>query len=196
MFSGGEFTDQISPKAPIDELTNLETILAESQQMQPELQYLKQAQKVAATKVKLSRQNWYPNLELAYEGESNPDGTYRGLRTGISIPLWKDKKSVRFAQAQSIYENTRYEARVEAILNETRKIYHQITELEKIRNEYQLTLDASTNLKFLDKALKLGQISVIEYFNELTFYYETIDSYWEIEKAYTQSLANLYAYKL
>jgi outer membrane protein TolC len=179
-----------------DELPLLAKVLEEVQEKKPELHYLKQAQMVAGTNVKLAKQNWLPDLQLTYEGEKVPEGTYRGIRAGISIPLWKDKNTVQQAQARVQFESNRYDSRITAILNETEKIYNQAFELQKIRLEYKQTLEESANVDFLDKALNLGQISVIDYFNELTYYYETMDAYLEIEKKYYQLLAQLWAFQL
>jgi outer membrane protein TolC len=179
-----------------DELPPLAKVLEEVQEKKPELHYLKQAQMVAGTNVKLAKQNWLPDLQLTYEGEKVPEGTYRGIRAGISIPLWKDKNTVQQAQARVQFESNRYDSRITAILNETEKIYNQAFELQKIRLEYKQTLEESANVDFLNKALSLGQISVIDYFNELTYYYETMDAYLEIEKKYYQLLAQLWAFQL
>lgn len=196
LLAGKELAPLNNLEIPGQELPVLDVVLEEVQQKQPELQYLKQAQKVADMQVKLARQNWLPELEIAYQGETEPDGTYRGIRAGLSIPLWKEKKTVVHARAQVIFEKNRFDARITSILNETERLYGQTVEYAKIREEYRQTLEESANVNFLDKALRLGQMSVIEYFNELAFYYESIDAYLEIEKAYTRSLAKLEAYKL
>ncbi|MGQ7869439.1 TolC family protein [Sunxiuqinia sp. sy24] len=196
LLAGNELTSQKQTLLAEQDLPPLATLIEEVQDQQPELRYLKQAQKIAAMNVKLARNNWLPNLEISYEGEQDPDGTYRGIKAGIAIPLWKDKNKVEHAQAQALYETNRYEARITAILNESTKLYRQATEFDKIRKEYKQTLKEAANVRFLDKALLMGQMSVIDYFNELAFYYETMDSYLEIEKNYYRSLAQLQAFRL
>lgn len=196
LLAGKELTTQELPLLAEQELPPLGNILDEIQARQPELRYLKQAQKIADMNVKLARNNWLPNLEISYEGERDPDGTYRGLKAGVAIPLWKDKNKVQYAKAQALYETNRYNARIAAILNETSKLYQQVKEYAIIRDEYQQTLEESANVGFLDKALALGEMSVIDYFNELAFYYETMDTYLEIEKNYYQAMARLQAFQL
>ncbi|MHA7108723.1 TolC family protein [Sunxiuqinia elliptica] len=181
---------------PADELPSLETVLSDMQQLQPEVRYLQQAQQVADRQIKLAKQNWLPELELGYESEKAGDGTYRGVRGGLSIPLWKDKNKVKQAKAQAIFEEQRYSSRLSSLVSETQKRYKQAEELNKIWKEYDQTLKEAANIGFLDKALQLGHLSVIDYFNELAFYYETIDTAMEIENNYIQTLAKLQAYKL
>ena len=196
LLAGGPVPTGRAIPLPTDELPALSTVLDEMKQTLPEWQYLEQAQKVDEMEIKLAKQNWMPEFEIAYEGETVPDGTYRGLKAGLSIPLWKDKKAVQYAKANAIYKTSHYDARKTFLLNETEKLYNQTTALAEIKETYRSTLDEAANVTFLDKALSAGQMSVIEYFNELAFYYESMDAYLEIEQAYIQSLAKLRAYKL
>lgn len=196
LFTGGNSIDleNIVPAATV--LPTMETILAEFQQMKPEIQYLKQAQQVAEMNIKLAKQNWLPEFEVGYEAEKEPDGTYRGMYAGLSVPLWKNKNKVQHAKAQADFSIQQFESKIAILLNEKKKLYHQARELGQIRQEYKETLEQAANVVFLDKALRLGQMSVIEYFNELTFYYDTIDAYLDIEKSYFQTIAQLTAYQL
>lgn len=196
LLSGQTLDTLVIVSNPADELPSLETVLSDMQQLQPEVRYLQQAQQVADRQIKLAKQNWLPEFELAYESEKAGDGTYRGVRGGLSIPLWKDKNKVKQAKAQAIFEEQRYSSRLSSLISETQKRYTQAEELNKIRKEYNQTLEEAANIGFLDKALRLGRLSVIDYFNELAFYYETIDTAMEIENNYLQTLAKLQSYKL
>ena len=196
LLAGMPFQQPLEFLPQMPALPQKQAFLEEYRQQQPELRYLQHARQVADQQVKLAQQNWMPEIELAYSGEKEPDGTYRGLRAGLSIPLWKDKKKVQYAKAKAGYQTNRYDARLSSAMNEAEKLYNQAFEYEKIIGEYHQTLEDAANIGFLDKALKLGQMSVIDYFNELAFYYDTIDALWEIEKAYAETLAKLEAYKL
>ncbi|WP_159516963.1 TolC family protein [Sunxiuqinia indica] len=196
LFAGTDTIDQKIRNAPEVALQSLETILAEFQQLKPEIRYLSQAQQVAKMNIQLAKQNWLPEFEIGYEAEKEPDGTYKGLHAGLSLPLWKNKNTVQHARAQADFKTQQLKSRIAVLINEKEKLYFQVQELDQIRKEYQLTLEDAANVTFLDKALRLGQMSVIEYFNELAFYYETIDSYLEIEKAHKEALARLTSYKL
>ena len=196
LLAGGALEEENNIQLGERELLPLAEVLEEVRQKQPELHYFTQAQKVAEMDLQLAKQNWLPNLEFTYEGEKVPEGTYRGVRAGIAIPLWKDKNTVKYARARALFEESRYQSQITTILNETIKHYQTAAAYDKIRREYQKTLKEAANTDFLDKALKLGHISVIDYFNELSFYYETIDAYLEIEKSYYQVMAQLWAFQL
>ena len=62
--------------------------------------------------------------------------------------------------------------------------------------EYRRTLDNLNDHEILKKSLDSGQISSIEYFLEVAFYYQMIDQYLEIELEYQVVLARLYKYEL
>jgi outer membrane protein, heavy metal efflux system len=62
--------------------------------------------------------------------------------------------------------------------------------------EYKNLMGTVDNAFLLDKALRLGQISTIEYFMELSYYYTAYDKYLHIEYEYQQAIAALYKYQL
>ena len=61
-------------------------------------------------------------------------------------------------------------------------------------------MDKSERIKdlveLLNKALMAGQISMIDYFVELTTFYDSRQNYLNVEKEYYNTLAQLYRYKL
>ena len=62
--------------------------------------------------------------------------------------------------------------------------------------EYRQMLLPIGDTALLNKALKLGQITMIQYFYEENFYYASYDKYLQLELEYQQSLANLYKFQL
>lgn len=58
------------------------------------------------------------------------------------------------------------------------------------------TLMTINNIELLKKSLSLGEISSIEYFMEISYFYHIYDDYLAIEKEYHHAFAELYRYKL
>lgn len=163
-------------------------------QLNPELLYLNQQIIQSAMNVRLIRNQSLPDLMFSYEGESVPDGTYRGLRAGISLPLWNNRNKGSLARAEAEYAKLRYVEKEEQLFNEAENMLRQINEYQKLFDEYHKTLTDSENLTFLNKALEMGQISIIDYFTELSFYYDTVDHYLELEATYYEMNAMLYSF--
>ena len=64
------------------------------------------------------------------------------------------------------------------------------------RSDYAKVLEQQRNIELLNKALNAGQLSVIDYFTELSTIYDSHQSYLDVEKEYHSILAQLYQYKL
>ena len=77
-----------------------------------------------------------------------------------------------------------------------RQLYQQAEALQISRADYAKVLEQQRNIELLNKALNAGQISVIDYFTELTTIYDSHQSYLDVEKEYHSILAQLYQYKL
>ncbi|MBA3986127.1 MAG: hypothetical protein H0X63_06050 [Flavobacteriales bacterium] len=63
-------------------------------------------------------------------------------------------------------------------------------------SEYETLFDGLNTTELLDKSLTLGQISTIEYFMEMTYYYDALKNYLRTENEYHQTMAELYKYQL
>ena len=76
------------------------------------------------------------------------------------------------------------------------QLYQQAEALQISRADYAKVLEQQRNIELLNKALNAGQLSVIDYFTELTTIYDSHQSYLDVEKEYHSILAQLYQYKL
>lgn len=77
-----------------------------------------------------------------------------------------------------------------------RQLYQQAEALQISRADYAKVLQQQRNVELLNKALNAGQLSVIDYFTELSTFYDSQQSYLDVEKEYYSILAQLYQYKL
>ncbi|MGQ8336162.1 TolC family protein [Sunxiuqinia sp. A32] len=196
LLCGTEIPEAIKTEFPLVSFATQDSIISELQNLHPELQLLKQNINLAEMQVKLARQSWIPDIELGYQGEVEQEGTFRGFVGGVSIPLWKDKNKVKYALAYADFKENQFQSRQEIIWTDFVKKYNKVKEYAKILDEFDQTLKQAANINFLNKALELGQLSVIEYFNELAFYYQSMDKQMEIELEYYKTLNQLQAYKL
>lgn len=162
----------------------------------PELKALQKNIELSNYYSKLNKQSWLPSFELGYEAESEPDGTYSGIKAGIIIPLWKDKNNVKLANAQTEFSQSVYSSTLSHYVVEIEKGHAKAMEYKKILKEYNDLLTKTDEFSFLKKALDAGQISLIEYINELTLYYELIDTYLKMELEYYKIMAELYSFRL
>jgi len=177
-------------------LSDWETIKTELDSLLPEFKLDAIENQIAGLNLKLNRSDWMPDLMVGYESEVILSDKFSGVKAGISIPLWQNKNKIKLAKAKIAYaqsntDNIRLEIHGE--------YYQQFIETKALKNnltEFKASLDQMNNEFLLARSLELGQISAIEYFMELDYFYGIMDSLQELEFLYQTNLNYLYRYKL
>jgi len=75
-------------------------------------------------------------------------------------------------------------------------LYQKYTSLSIAIDAYKKIMSTVNNNQLLNKALDLGEISSLQYFMELNYYYASYDTFLDLENNYYQVLAELNKYKL
>jgi outer membrane protein, heavy metal efflux system len=137
-----------------------------------------------------------PKIETGYHSQGILGQSYKGIHAGISIPLWENKNRLRTARLNVDYatENiTRH--RLEHRM-ENKELYDQLAVRQKAMKDYESLFASLNNAYLLDKALQLGQITVIQYFQEESYYFSALDKYLQLELEYHKAIAQLYKFQL
>ena len=79
---------------------------------------------------------------------------------------------------------------------EIKELYERQASLKKAMDEYKTALASASNTALLDKALRLGEISTIEYFLEMSFYQNAELHFLKTERDYHLAIADLMRYRL
>jgi len=178
------------------DLVSLDQIKQEIIEKDPTLIMLIREIEMSKLNASLKKQNWLPSFEIGYEAETEPEGTYQGIKAGLSLPLWQNKNTVKQAGAEVLYVNSVYEQELQRIISDLENNYNKALIYKSMLNDYHEMLQTETDISLIEKAFSLGQISVIEYINELSMYYDIIDMYLETEKEYYQLVSEIFAFKL
>ena len=100
------------------------------------------------------------------------------------------------AKAQSLYTDLQLESTTTTVENELLRLYNQSLALKTSIDEYSDVLKSQNNLALLNKAIQAGQISMIEYFVDVTTLYQSLQNYMQLQNEYQKVMAQLYKYKL
>ena len=100
------------------------------------------------------------------------------------------------AKAQRLYTDLQLESVTTLVENELLQLYNQSVALKTSIDEYGEVLKSQNNLMLLNKAIQAGQISMIEYFMEVTMLYQSIQNHLQLQNEYQKVMAQLYKYKL
>lgn len=162
----------------------------------PTLKSLAGEMESANREIKLSRAQSLPKFDLGYRHNGGSEEKLNGFRVGMSIPLWENKNTVKKAKAQAEYAATNIDDNTQSLKSNLRELYLQAQALEKSSQEYAQTLASQSNEELLNKALEAGQISMIDYFVEITLLYDSMQNYLSVEKDYHDATAQLLQYTL
>ena len=162
----------------------------------PTLQSLEQESLAAQKQLSVSRQGWLPQLQLGYRRNTETRHPLNGLVVGFSFPIFQNHGKVKAArtQAQSVSfqkENARLNAGTALW-----QLYDEACSLHASMKEYNETFRQQQDLKLLRKALEGGEISMIEYFVEVSTLYQSRTNLLQLENQYQKAMARLYKCRL
>ena len=95
-----------------------------------------------------------------------------------------------------MYAENRLESANDTAENELARLYSQALTLRESLDKYQSVLDKQNNVEILERAIQAGQISMIEYFVNVTTYYQSLQNYFTLQNQYQKVMAQLYKYRL
>ena len=180
-----------------EELINFDQLQAAFMEADPNLKSLTVDQEIANREVKLSRSLTLPKFDVGYKRNAASDHVAsNGFMVGVSIPLFENKNTVKKAKAQAEFATASLEDNRLNLKTNLQQLYQQAEALQISRADYAKVLEQQRNIELLNKALTAGQLSVIDYFTELSTIYDSHQSYLDVEKEYHSILAQLYQYKL
>lgn len=179
------------------ELLSFEDLRAEAMEADPQLRTLRNDQLTAIRQLGVNKAKGLPGLELGYRLNTAAGGErFNGFLVGVSIPLFSNRNYVKQAKAQSHYAELQLESTSFTVENGLRQLYNQSVSLKASMDEYKTVLNGQNNLALLNKAIQSGQISMIEYFVDVTTYYQSMQNYLQLQNQYQKAVAQLYKYQL
>lgn len=152
----------------------------------------------AAGEVELSRSqlaltragNW-PSLAVGYMREKTFGEHLQGITVGITIPLWNTKRRLRSAKAAITAAEIRREDVQLRQQTEAEQLFRRVHGLRQVAETYRRAFTESSNAELLEKALAGGQISVLEFVDELNEYFDAADQLRQAEYEYHSAVLDL-----
>ena len=178
-------------------LLSLEELQAQYLSIDPTLRTLTEEQEIAQREVNLNRSLALPKIDFGYKHSSAGDNiSANGIVFGISLPLFEHKNTVKRAKAQAAFASVAVEESRLRMGSELEQLYGQLLAISRVKEEYSSLLESQQSVELFNKALEAKQLSIIEYFSELSTFYDSMQSYLEVEKEYHDLVAQLNRYKL
>jgi outer membrane protein TolC len=185
-----------------DSLFSLQTIpadfeqwYAQSEANNPLLQWVKQEIAISEKQVKLNTANSLPKFYGGFMSEKVVGQQFQGVSFGITIPLWENKNTVKYARAQTIAIQSVEADAKQQFYNSMKALHTKVIALQTNVTDYRSKLAIYSNSELLEKAFNKGEISLTEYMYELSLYYESVYKLLEMEMNYNVAHAELNKYQ-
>ena len=176
--------------------TDFHRVCSELLAADPSLQSFDSESAAARKFISVSKQGWLPKLELGYRRNTESGHPLNGVVVGFSFPLFSNKGKVKIAKAQAMnIDFQKDNARVKAS-SELWQLYEEARNLDASMQEYKRTFQEQQDLTLLKQALVGGQISMIEYFVEVSVVYQSKTNLLQLENQYQKAMARIYKNEL
>lgn len=177
---------------PLFEEPEYENLLAEKREKHPAFSLPAKNIEIAESNISVIRSDKLPELTIGYASEIVAASSFTGPTLGLSIPLWENKGRLEAAKAKKSHYRAEYKNRITIMENELKTGYNEFLSVKSGLETLRNSLPDGQAKTLLNKALEEGEISVIEYFIELSEYYDSEDMVIELEKEYYLLLSELY----
>ena len=162
----------------------------------PTLQTLASESAAARKQIGVNKQGWLPKLELGYRRNTESGTPFNGVVVGFSFPIFENKSKVKIAKAQAMNTDFLKESAMLQAESQVAQLYQEAQTLRSSMDEYEKTFQAQQDLEMLKQALTGGQISMIEYFVEVSVVYQSKQNYLQLENQYQKAMAKIYKNQL
>ena len=177
-------------------LPSFEALETEIEENDPIRKYLEQESIIGQKQIDLSKAMALPKIETGYHYQALLGQRFNGIHFGVTLPLWENRNSVKSDQVKLLSTEMNIEEHRNEHYYHIQQVYDQQQNISVTLSVYETFFSDSTNGELLDKSLKLGHISTLEYFMEKAYYFEALENYFQLENEYYLLVAELYKYKL
>ena len=186
-FAESEFQSAIIP-------VDFEQWYTQAEQSNPILNWLKQEIEISNKQVSLNKALSLPKVQAGYMSETVVGQQFRGISVGLSIPLWENKNTVKYAKANTIALEAVVADNKVQLYNQLKTLHSKAISLQSNVTEYRSKLQSFNSSDLLKKALDKGEISLIDYIMELSIYYENVNKMLELDRDMNKAVAELNRY--
>lgn len=175
------FTDTVYPLAgkALPPLVDFQSALAGSLAVQTAQAAVAQSE----AEIKVAKAEGLPALTVGFQGEYIKQNNYSGLSLGFSVPIWgNSRKKIRKAEAELAANRLTVDDVIYQERAQVAKLYASAHQLQQAANALQKDMQLMNNDQLLRRSLELGQISLLDYLLELSFYYTARTSQLEAER--------------
>lgn len=193
--NGGEMPDLDNlTDYPMITLKSVEEYQQLSQEKNPQMAYLQASIARATAQEKVEKLNRLPSFTLGYELEVEEGNKFNGFSVAVSVPFLSNRHKRKAAELStksiSLQENVLISDEQERIKSD----YLTASRMKEELKEYAPIVENVDNIALLQKAYKGGQINLIEYLTEMSYFSDARQEFLLLQQTYWQTLISLERY--
>lgn len=136
-----------------------------------------------------------PGFAVGYLHAFEENTHFNGFTVGLRLPSFTQKKKNRVARLEAESANFAISYELDNQNAEMQGLYEEAVSLSKALASYRELTGDESYLKLLDKSFNAGQLTVIDYLNEINLFITARIGYLDLEYRYNQALAKLNRYR-
>lgn len=176
--------------------TDFEAMFLQIEETDPLFKFYSKQKEIGDAQVNLSKSLWLPKVEAGYHYQGILGQRFSGTHIGLNIPLWEKRNTVNFQRQQSMLFELQLQNHHNEHYHLLKQLYDKAQALEANLESYQKELQQLNSTELLGKALLAGEISTLEYFLELSVFYQSVDKLLQLELAFNETLTELMRHEL
>lgn len=193
---GVEFVITDSFYSSKDSLYSLSKLLSDMEKYDPSLQVLMHQEYIASIEESIAKAQSLPSFYGGFLSKKDAAGSLNGIKMGLSIPLFENKNKIKLAKARVVEDRFEVALYMQNMFVETEALYHDLKAMESLIDAYKEVEEELDVEHLLSQSFDLGEISLVDYLNQLAAHYVFVDEKLELEQDYYKGLASLLKYKL
>lgn len=197
--NGNEFTDlTISniKEYPVEEFLTLDAYSQLYMENDPENNYYGRLNDALEAGDNVAKMGWFPKFDIGYKYSNEIGDSFNGFTVGASIPLFANRNKVKAAKAEVIANELTRQNRQMAEMARIKSQFAKAVSLKQQFESYKSILGDRNCYLVLEKALEGGQISLLDYLQEVNYFLDAENKMLELEYQYQSIMAELNKYSL
>lgn len=160
----------------------------------PALTLLKEKEASSEAQLRLATASWWPKVTVGYQSDLCVDEKLRGFNVGMNVPLWANKGRVKSARLNSSAAKEERTATCQQMKIDLRSAYELSRVMKSIYDEMMLVnADVQDSEEMLQKALKVGELSMYDYLLELNMLSDIKEKMIQYEYDYQKSKTDFFS---
>lgn len=137
----------------------------------PEIQLYQFEREQKEAQKSLALSEHLPRLSAGYFSETVSTEAFRGVKLGISLPLWEKSRTIKLAKTKIMHADAELNRKLFEL---EREIHQKLNEMDMLKLRVlslEKALAAANTLDLLNTSMENGEISLSEYFYTSDFYF-------------------------